>query len=66
MIQHLEAYPGPPPKRSWHEVLDVAPDAPREVIEAAGMAMRRKTHPDTGGTDWEFQEVQQAIRDALN
>jgi hypothetical protein len=31
------------PKRPWHEVLRVAPDAPREVIEAAGKVMQRKT-----------------------
>jgi hypothetical protein len=37
------------PKRPWHEVLGVAPDAPREVIEAAGKAMQRMTHPDAGG-----------------
>jgi HNH endonuclease len=39
------------------------PDAPREVIEAAGKAMQRKTHPDAGGSDVEFQEVQAAIRE---
>jgi hypothetical protein len=43
----------------------VAPDAPREVIEAAGKAMQRKTHPDAGGRDADFQEVQQAIREAI-
>ena len=48
------------PKRPWHEVLGVAPDAPREVIEAAGKAMQRKTHPDVGGNDLDFQEVQDA------
>ena len=52
------------PKRPWHEVLGVSPDAPREVIEAAGKAMQRKTHPDAGGSDAEFQEVQEAIREA--
>jgi hypothetical protein len=34
------------PRRPWYEVLGVAPDAPREVIEAAGKATQRKTHPD--------------------
>jgi hypothetical protein len=53
------------PKRPWYEVLGVAPDAPREVIEAAGKAMQRKTHPDAGGRDADFQEVQQAIREAI-
>ena len=50
------------PKRQWHEVLGVSPDAPGEVIEAAGKAMQRKTHPDAGGGDSDFQEVQEAIR----
>ena len=53
------------PKRPWYEVLGVSPDAPREVIEAAGKAMQRKTHPDAGGSEWEFQEVQEAISAAL-
>lgn len=52
------------PKRPWYEVLGVSLDAPREVIEAASKAMQRKTHPDTGGSDVEFQEVQEAIREA--
>jgi hypothetical protein len=53
------------PKRVWHEVLSVAPDPPREVIEAAGKAMQRKTHPDAGGSDVEFEEVQEAISESL-
>jgi hypothetical protein len=52
------------PKRPWHEVLGVSPDAPREVIEAAGKAMQRKTHPDAGGSDEDFREVQEAIAEA--
>jgi hypothetical protein len=40
------------------------PDAPREVIEAASKAMQRKTHPDAGGGDEDFQEVQEAISEA--
>jgi hypothetical protein len=52
------------PKRPWYEVLGVSPDAPREVIEAAGKAMQRKTHPDAGGSTVDFQEVQEAIRKA--
>jgi hypothetical protein len=51
------------PERPWHEVLGVAPDAPREVIEAAGKAMQRKTHPDAGGSAEDFQEAQKAIRE---
>jgi hypothetical protein len=52
------------PKRPWHEVLGVSPDAPREVIGAAGEAMQRKTHPDAGGSDADFQDVQEPIREA--
>jgi hypothetical protein len=52
------------PRRPWYEVLGVSPDAPREVIEAAGKAMQRKTHPDAGGSDADFQDVQDAIREA--
>lgn len=52
------------PKRPWYDVLGVAPDAPREVIEAAGKAMQRKTHPDAGGSEAAFQEVQDAIAEA--
>jgi hypothetical protein len=54
------------PKRPWDEVLGVAPDAPREVIEAAGKAMQRKTHPDAGGSEVDFNEVQEAIDEAMS
>jgi DnaJ-class molecular chaperone len=47
-------------------VLGVAPDAPREVIEAAGKAMQRKTHPDAGGSEVDFNEVQEAIDEAMS
>jgi hypothetical protein len=51
------------PKRPWHEVL-VAADAPREVIEAAGKAMQRRTHSDAGGSTVDFQAVQDAIAES--
>ena len=38
---------------------------PQEVIEAAGNAMQRKTHPD-GGSDTDFQKVQEAIQEATS
>jgi len=37
---------------------------PENVIEAAGKAMQRKTHLDAGGSDADFQEVQEAIRES--
>ena len=42
----------------------MSPDGPREVIEAAGKAMQRKTHPDAGRGEADFQDVQEAIREA--
>jgi hypothetical protein len=32
--------------------------------EAACKVMQRKTHPDAGGSDEDFQEVQEAISEA--
>jgi hypothetical protein len=29
------------------------------------MAMQRKTHPDAGGSDADFKELQEAIRESL-
>ena len=42
----------------------LAADPPRASDELAGKAMQRKTHPDAGGNDEDFQEVQEAIREA--
>lgn len=50
--------------KPWYEVLGVAPDAPFEVIEAAYRALRRKAHPDAGGSDEAFNRVEQAFREA--
>ena len=36
----------------------------REVIEAPAKAMQRRTHPDHGGSDADFQEVQDVIAEA--
>lgn len=45
-----------------HEVLDVAPDAPDEVVTAAFKAQVKdlEGHPDTGGTSGRFQKLKQA------
>jgi hypothetical protein len=34
------------------------------VIEAAGKAMQRRTHPDHGGSAEDFQDVQDAIAES--
>jgi hypothetical protein len=44
------------PKRPWYDVLGVAPDAPWEVVEAAGKAMQRKTHQDAATRTGSFRK----------
>ncbi len=51
----------PPP----HEVLDVAPDAPDAVVEAAAREKMKETHPDQGGTGEALQRVRQARQQML-
>lgn len=60
-----QASAGAPPRRLWHEVLGVAPDAPMNVREAAYKALRRSTHPDAPeGSDEAFNEVTKAWGEA--
>lgn len=49
-----------------HEVLDVAPDAPDEIVQAAFRAQVKdlKGHPDTGGSSGRFQKLE-AAREAM-
>lgn len=44
----------------WHEVLQVLQTADYEIVKAAYNRMLHKSHPDTGGSDFEFQRVQNA------
>ena len=53
-----------PAKATWYEVLGVSADAPCEVIDTAGKAMRRKTHPDAAAAPRTFQQVQDAIAES--
>lgn len=48
--------------RPWHEILQVSPTASPEVIRAAYKQMAFKSHPDHGGTDAAFHEVQRAYK----
>ena len=54
MISGFAALPAPgggvPALRAPHEVLGVAPNAPRSVVEAAYRALARSAHPDAGGS----------------
>lgn len=46
--------------RPWHEVLEVSPSASEPVIRSAYKQRLHVTHPDHGGSDSEFHEVQRA------
>ncbi len=50
--------------RVWHEVLEVSPQASFDVIEAAYKRLLHKVHPDKGGSEAEFTEVQTAFKQA--
>ncbi|MFC7134311.1 MULTISPECIES: J domain-containing protein [Salinibaculum] len=43
-----------------HEVLDVTPDAPEDVVEAAYRQKTKTAHPDQGGSAEELKRVRQA------
>jgi len=50
--------------RTWWEVLQVSQSADWDIIEAAYKRMLHKTHPDKGGSDSAFQELQNAFKQA--
>lgn len=50
--------------RAWWEVLEVSQDASPEIIKAAYKQLLHKAHPDKGGSDWAFQELQKAYQEA--
>lgn len=49
-----------------HEILDVATDAPVDVIKAAARAKVKETHPDQGGSTEAFRRVKRAEERLLN
>lgn len=51
--------------RRWHEVLEVVPTASAETIRAAYKSMLLKVHPDHGGKDAAFAEVQAAYKQGM-
>jgi hypothetical protein len=46
----------PPP----HEVLEIPPDSPPEVVRGAYRAKAKQTHPDRGGSQKSFERVERA------
>ena len=47
-------------KAPAHEVLGVAPDAPRATVKGAYRELLKERHPDHGGTEAEFHRLQEA------
>ncbi|ELZ38992.1 J domain-containing protein [Halorubrum tebenquichense] len=47
-------------KKEPHEVLQIQPDAPEDVVKAAARARQAETHPDNGGDREEFRRVNEA------
>ena len=47
-------------KKSLYELLEVKMNASAEELKKAFRKMSKKTHPDKGGTNEEFQETKQA------
>lgn len=53
------------PGKSWWDVLQVKPDATREVIEANFRRLARDRHPDNGGTHEDMSALNEARAAAL-
>lgn len=53
----FDALPAP---KKWWDVLEVKPDATREVIEANFRRLARDRHPDAGGTNAAMAELNEA------
>ena len=51
-------------KRAWYEVLEVSQTAGPEIIKAAYRQKMLKAHPDHGGSIDDFNEVQDAFKEA--
>lgn len=54
----------PHTSRAWWEVLDVSQNASESVIRAAYKAKLHESHPDKGGTQQAFEELQKAYKES--
>lgn len=52
--------PAPARERDPYEILQIRPDASAEMVDAAYKTLAKKLHPDAGGTDAQFKELQAA------
>lgn len=53
--------------RPWHEVLEVSPNASREIIQAAYRSLASRVHPDMpGGSDDKWLDLQRAYNEATS
>ncbi len=60
-----EALPSPePPPRPWWEVMGLAQEVDRAVVDAVYRALAKKRHPDAGGSQAEMQELLRAYDEA--
>lgn len=57
---------GPADTEPPHEVLGVDPDAPEAVVKGAARGLKKRKHPDAGGSKEEFQRVVEAEEAMLN
>jgi hypothetical protein len=55
----------PAPGKKWWDVLQVRPDATRDVIEANFRRLARDRHPDNGGSHEEMSALNEARAAAL-
>jgi hypothetical protein len=53
------------PGKTWWDVLQVKPDAPREAIETNFRRLARDRHPDQGGSHEQMAELNEAREAAL-
>lgn len=58
----FEALPHMTDDEPWHQVLQVPPDAPSDVVTAAYRRMRAAYHPDRSGDAAQFDRVVKAYR----